>query len=731
MAQHRAPDPGDLLPWFGVREAELLITTGALIGCVVLVVWRARPRVQVWGLSAALLLVAPLVYAWTERAAEDATDRALRRQRPADRTRSARSRFASSSTCKGCHPGAHETWRRTYHRTMTQPASDASVLADWEGTVKDQGRTYRLFREGEDFFVDMPRYGTAGGAGERMVRPMVMTTGSHHQQLYWITVPWSEVPAPAGASALYGELCAKCHGPEGWGAEAGRLVAVDLWPEGIDEVLRDPGHRVLVGRALTEDEMARVGELVRRMQSEDRLMQFPLAWMVKERRWVNEDHTFLHPEPAPSAYEPYQEGWSNGCDQCHAVGARFDAGLVGEPGRAAVVELGIACEACHGAGAAHAERYGSPLARYAAHLKDDRPPDDIVNPADLDPARSAAICGQCHAETWLLATPPARRFRPGDRLEDYFRVVQYESTPLPDWLFLATQEDPELLESGFWRDGTNRIAGRDYNGLAISPCHTEGGLTCTSCHQMHGSDPDDQLAEGALSGRDACGDCHPALADDPSAHTHHPPDSAGSDCYNCHMPKTTYGLLSVMRAHRIDSPSVEQSLRGRPNACNLCHLDKTLAEVGDHLAEWYGQPRLDLDPSAPAAAVRWLIAGDAVQRAVVAWHAGSDQAREASGDWWIAPLLAQLLDDPYASVRFVAGQSLARLPGTEGLSYDFVAPPADRIEATQRAMASWRRAARADGRSLPAALIEAGDLDLPALIELEAQRDDRHVTVNE
>ena len=713
-----------------MREAELFITCGTLLGCALLVLWRARPRAQVWGLGLGIVLVAPLVYAWSARTVDERADRAIATHQPRDRTQLRRSRFASSDACKACHPGAHATWEQTYHRRMTQRASDEAVLAPWEGVVRDQGRHYRLFREGGRFYVDMPRYGTKGGPGERMTRPMVMTTGSHHQQLYWITVPWSDAILPVGARTLYGDLCAKCHGEDGWGAEAGALVDANLLHEGVEAVLRASGHRTLVGRALTEEERVLLGELVVRMQSEDRLMQFPLAWLVKERRWVNEEHTFLHPDGPPEEHEPYQEGWSNGCDQCHAVGARFDAGALGVPGQAAVAELGIACEACHGAGARHVAKYSSPLTRYAAHLRDEAP-DDIVDPADLDPARSAAVCGQCHAETWSLDVPAPRRFRPGDRLEDHARVVQLEPQPLPEWLSLATQEDPELIESGFWKDGTIRIAGRDYNGLVISPCHTDGGLTCVSCHQMHGSDPDDQLAGGALAGRDVCGRCHANIVADVSAHTHHPADSRGSECYDCHMPRTTYGLLSVMRAHRIDSPSVEQSLRGRPNACNLCHLDKSLAEVGEHLAAWYGHPSPPSTSDAGSAAVEWMIAGDGVQRAIVAWHAGWEGAREASKDWWLAPILAQLLDDPYASVRFLAGQSLRRLPGMADFDDDYVGPPGERVAASVRALDRWEAAEASRGRSMPAAFIRRGRLDLPAILELESRRDDRYVTVNE
>jgi len=57
------------------------------------------------------------------------------------------------------------------------------------------------------------------------------------------------------------------------------------------------------------------------------------------------------------------------------------------------------------------------------------------------------------------------------------------------------------------------------------------------------------------------------------------------------MPHTSYGLLKGIRSHQINSPTVKASLAtGRPNACNLCHLDKTLAWSGQKLNEWYWQP---------------------------------------------------------------------------------------------------------------------------------------------
>ena len=131
----------------------------------------------------------------------------------------------------------------------------------------------------------------------------------------------------------------------------------------------------------------------------------------------------------------------------------------------------------------------------------------------------------------------------------------------------------------------------------------------------------------------------------------------------------------------IDSPSVENSLRsGRPNACNLCHLDRSLSWTGRYLQEWYKIPTgsMTADEASISAAVLGLLKGDAGERAIVAWHMGWAPALRASGTDWEAPYLAQLLDDRYAAVRYLAHRSLLRLEGYRGFQFDNVGPAADR-----------------------------------------------------
>jgi len=225
-----------------------------------------------------------------------------------------------------------------------------------------------------------------------------------------------------------------------------------------------------------------------------------------------------------------------------------------------------------------------------------------------------------------------------------------------------------------------------------------------------------------------CTSCHRDIGANVSAHTHHAEDSVGSNCYDCHMPKTTLGLLTVMRSHRIDNPTAAMSHeRGRPNACNLCHLDRTLAQVADDLERWYGQKRPEgIDDEAPAAAIEWMISGNAVQRAVAVAHVAYPYVQETSGNDWLAPIVAHCLTDPYPAVRYIAGHALETLPGYAGFGSDYVADVVARELQRQRATDMWTPV-----DAPPATLVSAAGLDSARFEALVMKRDDSPVTVNE
>lgn len=590
--------------------------------------------------------------------------------------------YVGSDACRSCHRHQHETWHDSYHRTMTQAASDASIIGDFNNVqLRGVDLDTRLFKkDGKHFAELLQRNPTSSGTYE-----VVMTTGSHHRQAYWL-------------------------GSKG-----------------------DP-----------------------------RLMMLPYMYVKAEGRWIPRHSGYvnsmcLQARPEIGVLERDFNRWQAVCINCHATHgtprpendeAKARRGTAAE---VQVAELGISCEACHGPGGEHVRANSSPARRYALHLNGEPDP-TIVNPARLPHDRASEICGQCHGVSINRDDAAQRRwvhhghtYRPGDTLGNdpikaFIRGPREKNAPerLDDWK--ASMED-----GSFWADGMYRASGREFNGLVESPCFERGTMSCMSCHRMHQAKDDarprldwadDQLGF-EMDGNKACLQCHEKFgsADALAKHTHHAAGSSGSLCYNCHMPLTTYGITKAIRSHQISSPSVKASLdTGRPNACNQCHLDKTLQWVADSLKSRYGiaSPPLAEDDKRVAASVNWILKGDAGQRAILAWSYGWDDARAASGPHWQAPFLAQLLDDRYDAVRLVAWRSLKKSEGFRDFAYDFVGSQEHRRESARRARQLWEGLPKSGVKFPRGALMdERGTLIESEFRRLWERRDDRPMSINE
>lgn len=461
-------------------------------------------------------------------------------------------------------------------------------------------------------------------------------------------------------------------------------------------------------------------------------VDLPFVYLFDDHRWVPMADTFLRD---PNIKESADE-WNFDCMECHTT-----AGIPGVVRAERTLdtrfgEMGIGCESCHGPAEEHESANHDPLRRYVLRLGGKGDP-TIVNPARLPSKLASQICGQCHGvkyydnmNDYLANGEP---FRPGQELNPGIHILQPTRAPEDPKLANLMRRQPDLVANRFWPDGKTRVSGRDYNGLIDSPCYQRGELSCLSCHSMHESSPTNLLRAG-MEGNLACIQCHQQFKNNLAAHTHHDPNSSGSLCYNCHMPYTTYGLLKGIRSHFIESPNVAMTVStGRPNGCNLCHLDRSLAWTDEHLTAWYGTKPATLTDEQRniSAVVLWALRGDAGQRALAAWHMGWEPARKASGERWLAPFLAQLLTDPYPAVRYIAGHSLERLPGSQDFGFDFIASPAARDEARLRALKAWRLAGLPD-RTGPAILISSGgQLQDGALTNLLQQRDDRSMNLQE
>ncbi len=141
--------------------------------------------------------------------------------------------------------------------------------------------------------------------------------------------------------------------------------------------------------------------------------------------------------------------------------------------------------------------------QYLARLPEGGADPTLVNPARLDPQSSADICGQCHGQR--LFTPQAKlvealhqgpSYRAGERLAAHVEPLRLDSQ-IPHGV------DPNLYRRRFWNDGTPRLTAFEYQELTQSACFKGGGLTCISCHSMHGGDIRGQI-EPAMRGATSC-----------------------------------------------------------------------------------------------------------------------------------------------------------------------------------------------------------------------------------
>lgn len=62
--------------------------------------------------------------------------------------------YLGSKACGACHPHEYDTWKHTWHRTMTQLATPEAVFGDFDGVeLETQGWKTTLERRGDEFFA--------------------------------------------------------------------------------------------------------------------------------------------------------------------------------------------------------------------------------------------------------------------------------------------------------------------------------------------------------------------------------------------------------------------------------------------------------------------------------------------------------------------------------------------------------------------------------------------------
>lgn len=417
-------------------------------------------------------------------------------------------------------------------------------------------------------------------------------------------------------------------------------------------------------------------------------IRLPLAYDLVNRRWMSLNGSFFHPDG--DNFFQHQTQWDTNCVFCHNVKAQPNFSFERREARTEVAELGVACGACHGPAAGHAEAASSPFVRTTWRIvgsHDKR----IVNPAKLDAERSLMVCGHCHGQRIpeplerireLLGTGDP--FDAGEDLSKFYLPIRRETT-VGDYSFAAR----------FWANGSPRLTAFEYQGLLRSACFREGEgarrITCLSCHTMHGGDPKGQLPPENRTDK-PCLSCHQKYESPAAikAHTAHEPDSTGSRCYGCHMPRVVYGVMAFHPTHDITVPDPRlTATHGVPNACNQCHLEQSVNwAIGEAARLWPGRfegarPSPDRQYDLPEGP-RALFASDALVRSLAAEALGGGGPAKPDPTW-AGPFLIEAFEDNYPVVRFFAANGLAAAHGPTGKP-DYLASP----EARRLSLELWR-----------------------------------------
>ncbi len=396
-----------------------------------------------------------------------------------------------------------------------------------------------------------------------------------------------------------------------------------------------------------------------------RIYVLPAFWHVASRRWVD----WKEITPIPDDAHELRQIWNVNCFNCHATNIVPGYDINAKRYRSTWTEMGIGCEACHGAGRQHVELMDAwekdPASKPAfENSSKNRQLSDILKIFSVkssEPRRIYDTCAYCHGNKNNVFTG----FRGGDRYTDF---------ALP---FLVSEPIPENdLQGEFWPDGRPNRFNRP-QALTMSGCFKAGAIACTNCHVAHGSRNDFSLKVNINQGRNGdalCTQCHSESRRQPaagsrqtnasasvpspepqapspkvsftgaglSAHTFHKPESAGSRCISCHMSDVNWRLLIRRRDHTFQPPVPENTVNfGIPNACTTCHDSRTPEWAARQMDAWWG---------------------DASRRSKAAWLADT-MYRAGSGDATTLPDLAKLAVDRSEGflVRASAADYIAQL----------------------------------------------------------------------
>lgn len=294
----------------------------------------------------------------------------------------------------------------------------------------------------------------------------------------------------------------------------------------------------------------------------DEYYPLPVQWDIGNKKWL----PFHVPEKGADWWAQYyppdnmQRPTGPTCDGCHSVAYDIRTKRV--------AEWNVGCERCHGPGSEHV--------RHPTR-------GNILNPAGMDSVAQNDTCLACHSQGRPLANPIEGRYydwpvgyRVGLRLQDYWKLENCTLGKTDFYYF------PDCTAH------KNRMQGNDF----VQSVMYRHNITCSSCHDVHGTENYAQLIQPA---NQICLECHgPGSRNGPRTatleeHTHHKAGSAGSECVACHMPKIESegvpGALVHAHTFRFVTPAMTDKYQ-IPNPCTSCHQEKSTAWAEEAMSHW-------------------------------------------------------------------------------------------------------------------------------------------------
>ncbi len=291
-----------------------------------------------------------------------------------------------------------------------------------------------------------------------------------------------------------------------------------------------------------------------------KLQTIPLAFNLNTNEWYNNPESAMRHFPDAQMTDealPWRDRmytFNTSCYSCHVSQLSTNFNLEQDSYKTTWREAGINCETCHGPSAKHIELFKD-------WKEGDKIPEDVglIVTTNFTAGQHNSSCAPCHAKM----QPITASFMPGEKFYDNYNLTTIES-------------------NDFYPDG--RDLGENYTmtGWGMNKCVANSELHCITCHTSSGRN----RFTGELA-NNACLPCHETRVEEVEIHSHHKEGTAGAMCVSCHLPKTEFGHM-IRSDHSFRPPMPAASIElGSPNACNICHNDKSLEWAAKKVEEWH------------------------------------------------------------------------------------------------------------------------------------------------